>query len=144
MVLKANNPPPTSRASGSIAPTRETEPPVSGRAVRVGGAVLYWASSASAVAVEEMLAEELLAEELAGWSTHTVTDSPSSVGLVVQPDALALEDCAKAAGANSNAPITDRPINSNNLLTVFLPRWVSFPNAMLGTRRIPAQGRRTS
>jgi hypothetical protein len=78
------------------------------------------------VAVEELLAEELLAEELAGWSTHTVTDSPSSVGLVVQPDALALEDCAKAAGANSNAPITDRPINSNNLLTVFLPRWVPF------------------
>ncbi len=108
-------PEPTSRASGKML-NADTGPPVSGNTEAEAVAVAVALLLALAEDDAEELAE-LLAEELVGWSTHTVTDSPLAAGFVVQPDALALEDCAKAPDANSSVPSMDRLINSSSFLT---------------------------
>ena len=114
----------TSRPSDTMLNAADEGPPVSGNTEAVG----------VAVALAEGLGEPpsdgsgvkgppvVLAIGLPPGSVHTVSDS--AAGLVVQTGgatlalALGLEDCAKATEANSSAPSTDRPINSNNFLEV--------------------------
>jgi hypothetical protein len=84
-------PVPTSRPRATMLNAADEGPPVSGNTEAVGVAV------ALAEGLEEPSSDGngvkgppvVLAIGLPAGSTHTVTDSPSPAGLVVQPDALA-------------------------------------------------------